>query len=309
MNDPSTHTLNPPGFEDWPAEARDHVASLEYAIRAARLEAVDRDRLSRGTPWRERVEIGTSVLYLADFRDLADAGVFSDLTGHSAIITDPPYSSGGFQDAGKGSGSIGSQVEHSIAGDTYSTRGYLRLMRALGQAFGACSEAYLFTDWRMWIYTFDALEEAGFRVRNMLTWNKGNGGMGIKWRNQHELIAWGARGTMGAGWGTGNVLDFPRTGNKHHPTEKPVPLLAHLIASAGRGTVVDPFAGSGGTGVACAQLGNRFRFIGCEVDPVHFRTGCDRVEKAHAQGAMCREHDTTSAEQSALQLPDPDAAA
>ena len=44
-------------------------------------------------------------------------------------------------------------------------------------------ELYVFTDWRMWVYTCDALEDAGVRVRNMLVWDKKQMGMGMPWRN------------------------------------------------------------------------------------------------------------------------------
>jgi DNA modification methylase len=46
-------------------------------------------------------------------------------------------------------------------------------------------------------------------------------------------------------------------------------------------TILDPFMGSGTTGVACAKLGRKF--IGIELDPDYFEIACDRVRKAYAQ--------------------------
>ncbi len=224
--------------------------------------------------------IGNATLYLGDFRDAGEDGEFAAFPFDAAIVSDPPYSSGGYQEAGKGAGSIGSTVAHTIQGDTYSTRGYLRLIRGMGQVFRV-AEAYLFTDWRMWPYTVDAVEDAGFRVRSMIVWNKGYGGMGIKWRSQHELICWGARGTLKAGWGAGNVITCDRSGNANHPTEKPILVMSDLIANSRRPLIIDPFMGSGTTGVAAIQLGKQF--VGVEIEPKHFDTACRRIEDAQRQ--------------------------
>lgn len=71
-----------------------------------------------------------------------------------------------------------------------------------------------------------------------------------------------------------------------HPTEKPVPLMAELLAdftNPGE-TILDPFMGSGTTGVACAKMARRF--IGIEMDPRYFDIACERITKAYAQGDM-----------------------
>lgn len=228
---------------------------------------------------RDKAVIGNATLYLGDQRDILEE-IHEECAG-GVIITDPPYSSGGYQDAGKSSGSIGTTTGRTIAGDTYSTRGFLRLMRGMLQATRA-AEVYLFTDWRMWPYTFDCVEDGGFRVRSMIVWNKGHGALGVKWRSQHELICWGARGTFEPGWGMGNVVTIPRTGNEHHPTEKPVELVGTFVRmSDAAAVIIDPFMGSGTTGVACHQLGRRF--IGIEIEPEHFKTACERIENAQRQ--------------------------
>ena len=72
----------------------------------------------------------------------------------------------------------------------------------------------------------------------------------------------------------------PRTGNNFHPTEKPVQLMLE-VASWTAGTILDPFAGSGTTGVAATQLGRKF--IGIELDPEYFEIACKRVEEAWNQ--------------------------
>jgi DNA modification methylase len=228
-----------------------------------------------------RVErIGKATLYLGDCRD-----ILPTLPRIDAVISDPPYSSGGFQEAGKSSGSIGTRSDETIMLDNLSSRGYQRLMREVLGFLGRCDEAYLFTDWRMWVYTADALEDAGFRVRNMLVWDKCQMGMGLPWRNQHELIAFAKRTPAQRITGKlGNVLRFQRSGNKNHPTEKPVNLMECLLSNSPAESVVDPFMGSGTTGVAAIKTGREFH--GIEADPRHFETACQRITEAHAQGDL-----------------------
>jgi len=80
-----------------------------------------------------------------------------------------------------------------------------------------------------------------------------------------------------------DVIRCPRTGNIHHPTEKPVALMEAVVEWTSGG-VVDPFMGSGTTLVACAKLGRRG--IGIELDPDYFDIACKRVEDAYRQPDM-----------------------
>jgi adenine-specific DNA-methyltransferase len=77
-----------------------------------------------------------------------------------------------------------------------------------------------------------------------------------------------------------DVIEFPYTGNKLHPTQKPLAALKPLIKAfcpAG-GTVLDPFAGSGSALVAARQLGRQC--VGIEIDEQHCRTATARLEQA-----------------------------
>ncbi len=178
------------------------------------------------------------------------------------LLTDPPYCSGGFQESGKGVGSIGTDRKGgnpTIANDTLSTRGYQSLMRNVLDNITPLV-AYIFTDWRMWINLFDVTEAAGFGVRSMIVWNKKTPGMGQGWRAQHELIMYGQR--CKAKWdnhkGYGNVLEISRSGNELHPTQKPVELIEMLLDNtAWLEGVYDPFAGSGTTLIAAEAKGQK----------------------------------------------------
>ena len=190
------------------------------------------------------------------------------------IVTDPPYSSGGRQDGGKrNSTSIGTRTDDTIARDNLTTKGYVALIcRVL-----ACIKsetAFVFTDWRMWTWTFDALESSGYPVRNMLVWDKQQMGMGFPWRSQHELIAFAKQsGAEMMDGKLGNVLQVNRQPNELHPTQKPIELIATLIGNTKGDTVYDPFLGSGTTLIAAEQLGRKC--YGMEISPAY----CDVIVK------------------------------
>ena len=226
------------------------------------------------TPYYEQDGI---VIYHGDARD-------SGRIDADVVVTDPPYSSGGFQESGKSSGSLtGRHRERgdSVAFDNLSTRGYERLMREVLRVVNSADEIYVFTDWRMWISTFDCLEFGGWRVRNMLVWDKMQMGMGMPWRNQHELVAFGKRspGKIIDG-SASNVLSVPRSGNAFHPTEKPVELIGKIVANTEGGVVCDPFCGSGTTLVAAKKLGRNA--IGIEIEERY----CEIAAQRLAQGVL-----------------------
>ncbi len=70
-----------------------------------------------------------------------------------------------------------------------------------------------------------------------------------------------------------------------HPTQKPLALMKWCIEQAGSPqTILDPFMGSGTTGVAAIQLGRSF--IGIEREERYFQIACERIEQAVAQGQL-----------------------
>lgn len=75
-------------------------------------------------------------------------------------------------------------------------------------------------------------------------------------------------------------------GYAQHPTQKPVgiiePIVRYSIPEGG--VVIDPFMGSGTTGVACANLGRKF--IGIEIEEKYFDIACERIDAAYRQGRL-----------------------
>jgi DNA modification methylase len=78
-----------------------------------------------------------------------------------------------------------------------------------------------------------------------------------------------------------DVLDWKYSGNRLHPTQKPLAILLPLIAAftKPRAIVLDPFCGSGSTLVAARELDRQF--IGIDLDPDHHRTAGNRLRPVH----------------------------
>ena len=74
----------------------------------------------------------------------------------------------------------------------------------------------------------------------------------------------------------------PKAAGSEHPTQKPVELMKWCIGFVPNAhTILDPFMGSGTTGVACVKLGRKF--IGIEIEPKYFDIACRRIEQAYKQ--------------------------
>lgn len=74
------------------------------------------------------------------------------------------------------------------------------------------------------------------------------------------------------------------SGAKVHPTQKPIELMRWCVEQTDATTILDPFCGSGTTGVACVKLGRRF--VGIEIDERYFEIACKRVSDAMRQPDM-----------------------
>jgi DNA modification methylase len=217
----------------------------------------------------------------------------------SALICDPPYCSGGFTESAKRSArgqGLRSETLKDLdwfGGDNMTTAGLQWLLRCVAvefksHAISAKASASFFVDWWMVTSLATAIESAGLRFQSMPIWDKQAPGLGTGFRAQHECILHFSIETPEYhSFMYGNVLRFPRMpSDRDHPTEKPVPLMQALVEvqTPIGGMVLDPFMGSGSTGVA--SVGSGRRFIGVEHDVKHFDTACRRIEAALRSPSM-----------------------
>jgi site-specific DNA-methyltransferase (adenine-specific) len=229
---------------------------------------------------------------LAVLRDLPDASV-------DAVITDPPYSSGGafrgdraqptedkyrgWSQNPDGSSRKPTATYAGFTGDTRDQRGYLiwsamwmtecqRILRP-GGTFAT------FTDWRQLPTTTDAVQAAGLVWRALAIWDKGVGRpMRGRFRNHVEFIVWATNGPHSDEQDAypGTILRHapPGAGDRLHLVQKPVSLIEELLTLTPRGcTVLDPFMGSGTTGAAAIKTGHQF--LGVEMTP-HYADVAER---------------------------------
>lgn len=244
----------------------------------------------------ETVEIGDATLYRGDCLEILP--MLSDV---DAVITDPPYSSGGAFRSDRVQKTSDKYVLTStkvqrpeFSGDNRDQRAFVEwcciwLGRAMASSKSG-SVACLFTDWRQLPSTTDALQGAGYVWRGLVPWDKTGAcrkAMG-RFAAQCEYIVWGSVGPLPQERDVGclpGLVSCPVERGKDHITQKPQKMVEQVleICPAG-GTVLDPFLGSGTTGVACANLGRKF--IGIEIEPEYFDIACKRIEAAHAQGRL-----------------------
>lgn len=246
--------------------------------------------------YQRKEVIGNATLYLGDALSVLQS---TPSVKAQAMICDPPYCSGGFTEAAKksakGQGLRSETLRDSdwFGGDNMTAGGLQWLLRAVAVAFkghveGTYATASFFADWRMVPLLAQAIEAAGLRFQSMPVWDKQAPGLGTGFRAQHECILhFSIETPRYHSVSFGNVLRVPRMpADRDHPTEKPVALMSVLVKvqSDLDGLVLDPFMGSGSTGVAAVRLGRRF--VGIEHDPVHFDTACRRLEGALKQGSL-----------------------
>ncbi len=127
----------------------------------------------------------------------------------------------------------------------------------------------------------DAWREAGFRPVGHIVFRKSYASSIGYMRYQHEAAYLLAKGReQPPAMPISDVVEFRYTGNRLHPTQKPVCALKPLIEAfcMPDGIVLDPFAGSGSTLVAAKELG--CRSIGIEISDEHHRTAVARLDLA-----------------------------
>lgn len=213
-----------------------------------------------------RIEtIGSATLYLGSCED-----ILPTLPKVDAVVTDPPYGIG----ADKGVGaSNGKSIKHNFAGGWDGAVPDLSII---------CIAPVLV------IFGYQYMADQLGNTNAPLVWDKKckNGwddnfaDVEIAWTLGLKKPTAFRHQWMGACRGA-NTAD----GEKVHPTQKPVALMRWVIAQTNEAeTILDPYMGSGTTGVAAVQMGRKF--IGIERDENYFNIACKRIEDAQRQGDM-----------------------
>jgi len=219
--------------------------------------------------------------------------IMPELEPVDLVLTDPPYSSGARQTSqlrARGAMIRNDKFQNEWFGtDNCSTAGFMFFMRGCAlSAFNLAklgSHFYSFIDWRNYPILVNVLESAGWRINNMLVWDKKHFGMGTNFRQQHELIIFGSKGKPRDcnRHDLANVLRLKRVKQDKHPTEKPVFLVNKFLdMSTQEGDVVlDFFMGSGTTAISCELL--KRKWIGIEIEEKYCEIAAKRIEQERKQ--------------------------
>jgi site-specific DNA-methyltransferase (adenine-specific) len=214
-----------------------------------------------------------------------------------AVITDPPYNSGGRTSSERRNQTargkyVSSDAKHDLAdfaGDNRDQRSYITWL-ALILSHSLCAStsgasALVFTDWRQLPATSDALQAAGWTWRGIIPWRKPIARpQRDGFRRECEYVLWGSNGqplrhadpVYLPGYLEGSQ---PRGSERQHITQKPVEVMRQLVQICKPGgTVLDPFTGAGTTGVAALAEGRSF--VGIEQTEHYAQVARDRIAQA-----------------------------
>lgn len=210
----------------------------------------------------QRIErIGDAVLYLGNCLD-----VLPTLPKAGAVVADPPYGIGYKRGAGGNSLPYGNKPDWD---------------RVIGDDSDFDPSPWLAWPCILWGANHYAQKLPRGR---WLAWNKlGDFGshddfsdVELAWNSKRaadKIFNYLWKGVRQAG---------EKNEKRHHPTQKPVALMEWCLGFVPDAEVIiDPYMGSGTTGVACAGLGRQF--IGVEIDPRYFNIACDRIRAVYAQ--------------------------
>jgi len=208
-----------------------------------------------------RIErIGDATLYLGDCLELLPT-----LGKVDAVVTDPPYGIG----------------EHGGACRTRGRSGYAKHENKgwdRSRPPDAVFDAMLSGSSEQIIWGGNYFADLLPPTMGWLYWRKLMGG-----DFSDGELAWTSRQAA-----LREFVKCPKGIDKSHPTQKPTAVMEWCLGFLPDArTILDPFMGSGTTGVACAKLGRRF--IGIEIDEGYFDIACRRIDDAYRQRDLFRD--------------------
>ncbi len=202
--------------------------------------------------YQRKEQIGDAVLYLGDCLE-----VMPELGKVDACITDPPY-------GGNGLLHKGGKTEWHLTVHENLTWDFHRPVEAIQEL----AKKYQSIVWGG--HYFELPTTRGWLVWDKIVRNFTTGHCEFAWTSIDQPI-------RAFSYAHGQL----QAEGKNHPTQKPLPLMEWCLGFVDGHTILDPFMGSGTTGVACAKLGRRF--IGIEIEERYFDIACKRIEQAYRQ--------------------------
>lgn len=238
------------------------------------------------TPYYDEAGI---TIYHGDCFDL-----LHDLSGIGAVVTDPPYSSGGAFRGDRAQltstkyvNSDTAAYRPEFAGDTRDQRSFLAWsslwLNAARNASIPGAVLLSFIDWRQLPVLTDAVQAGGWSWRNLATWWKPGCRMQKgRFSASAEYVVYATNGPVAEGAESPeNVLACAIDGERDHIAQKPTPVMRWVLQTVPPGALVlDPFMGSGQTLRAAKDCGHPA--IGIEVDERY----CEIAAKRLAQGVL-----------------------
>ena len=155
------------------------------------------------------------------------------------------------------------------------------------RVMNSASALYCFYRWDVQDAFVAALRASGLEIKSQLVWWKPGGGLGdlkAQYAPEHELVLFAVQGDFA--FPNGRPMSVVRVekvppNDMVHPNQKPDGLICKYIrwSTKENDVVLDPFMGSGTTGIACVKTGRRF--IGIELDEERFDLSMKRISDAH----------------------------
>ncbi len=240
-----------------------------------------------------KVTIGNCVLYHGDTMDILPR-LIKEKAHIDCLVCDPPYK----LTAGGGNPSADHKKMAGIFNnDKYDNKGQIVECEIDWQDFMPlfydilpAGHAYIMCNNRHIQNMLNAAQDAGFKFHNMLVWDKITATANRWYMKNCEFtgLFYKGKAQFINDCSSKQLIKCQQIDDSIHPTEKPVPLMQHYICNSTNplGVVIDPFMGSGTTGVSCIKAGRKF--IGIEKDKSYFDECVRRIkyEEKHHQVAL-----------------------
>jgi site-specific DNA-methyltransferase (adenine-specific) len=248
-------------------------------------------------------QIGNATLYLGDCQD-----ILATIRNVDVVITSPPYNKAGYEGFirkkhekdswGQRNVDYGENPENDFMPESDYQNQQIKILNLLWDCLS--DDGSLFYNHKIRIANHKAshpiewLLKSKFVFRQQLIWDRSNSPAvaPIRFLPTTELIFWMTKLQKQPNFERskelqfkGEVWKFMAKSNSNHPAPFPLDLPINILSNIlGEIIVLDPYMGSGTTGVACAKMGKTF--VGIEKEQKYFDIACQKIEQAYAQADM-----------------------